>query len=150
MNLAALQLVRGTEKDILFVMATERLPGYDKLVGRWSDAQHRAALADPRYAYFIGCFESEPVGFAIVRDWASPERVHLLNEWPFLAPASALEKRFSPDSWSSFSEIPMPTGSGSVCSQKTLAHVERMKASASKPKVLRAATRFLTACIGMS
>jgi RimJ/RimL family protein N-acetyltransferase len=75
LNLAALQLVRGAEKDIPLVMATERLPGYNKLVGHWNDAQHRAALADARYAYFLGYLESEPVGFVIVRDWASPERV---------------------------------------------------------------------------
>jgi RimJ/RimL family protein N-acetyltransferase len=56
-------------------MATERLPGYDELVGRWNDAQHRAALADGRHAYFLARLESEPVGFAIVRDWGSPEHV---------------------------------------------------------------------------
>ena len=56
-------------------MATERLSGYDQLVGRWNDAQHRAALTDGRHAYFIARLNLELVGFAIVRDWASPERV---------------------------------------------------------------------------
>jgi diamine N-acetyltransferase len=56
-------------------MATERLPGYDALVGRWSEAQHRAALTVARYAYFIAYLTSDPVGFAIVRDWAAPDRV---------------------------------------------------------------------------
>src|SRR5580692_11722652 len=56
-------------------MAAERLPGYEELVGRWSEAQHRAALADGRHAYFIARLESQDIGFAIVRDWASPERV---------------------------------------------------------------------------
>ena len=46
----ALRLARGTPADIPFVMATERLPGYDDLVGRWDEARHHAALADPRYA----------------------------------------------------------------------------------------------------
>jgi diamine N-acetyltransferase len=71
----SLQLVRATERDIPFVMTTERLDGYEELVGRWSEAQHRAALADNRHAYFIARLEAQDVGFAIVRDWASPERV---------------------------------------------------------------------------
>jgi RimJ/RimL family protein N-acetyltransferase len=70
-----LQLVRGSDQDIAFVMATERLSGFEQLVGRWNEAQHRSALADGRHAYFIAWLKSEAVGFAIVRDWASPERV---------------------------------------------------------------------------
>jgi RimJ/RimL family protein N-acetyltransferase len=71
----SLQLVRGTERDIHFIMTTERLDGYQALVGRWDEAQHRVALADGRHAYFIARLGSQDVGFAIVRDWASPERV---------------------------------------------------------------------------
>jgi hypothetical protein len=63
-----LELVRATEADIPFIMATERLPEYDKLVGRWSEEQHRAALVDERYAYFIARTASQTIGFAIVRD----------------------------------------------------------------------------------
>jgi RimJ/RimL family protein N-acetyltransferase len=70
-----LQLVRGSNEDVAFVVATEQLPGYEQLVGRWSEAQHRSALADGRHAYFIARFKSEAIGFAIVRDWASAERV---------------------------------------------------------------------------
>lgn len=71
----ALRLERTTDADIPFIMATERLPGYEHLVGRWDEAEHHAALADRRYAYFIAHLNSEPIGFAIVRDWASRERV---------------------------------------------------------------------------
>jgi RimJ/RimL family protein N-acetyltransferase len=71
----SLELTRGTENDIPFVMAAERLPGYEQLVGRWSEAQHRAALADSRHAYFIARLQSADVGFAIVRDWDSAEHV---------------------------------------------------------------------------
>jgi diamine N-acetyltransferase len=74
-NLSALQLVRGTDEDIVFVMATERLPGHEELVGRWSEAQHRSALVDGRHTYFIARVASDPVGFAIIRDWGSPEHV---------------------------------------------------------------------------
>ena len=44
---------RGRVEDIAFVMTTERRPGYDLMVGRWSEAAHRAALANPAYAYLI-------------------------------------------------------------------------------------------------
>jgi RimJ/RimL family protein N-acetyltransferase len=70
-----LQLDRGTASDIDFVMATERLAGYEQLVGRWDATQHRAALADGRHAYFVARRQSEAIGFAIVRDWSSPEQV---------------------------------------------------------------------------
>jgi RimJ/RimL family protein N-acetyltransferase len=73
------ELVRATEHDIPFVMATERLAGYEALVGRWNEAQHRSALADPRYRYFLAHLDSESIGFAIVRDWASPEQATLIK-----------------------------------------------------------------------
>lgn len=72
-------LRRATAADILFIMATERGDGYDELVGRWDEGQHAAALADPRYAYFIGCSGTQPVGFAILRDWASANHVTLVQ-----------------------------------------------------------------------
>ena len=75
MKTDSLWLVQGTSDDIAFVMAAERLPGYEELVGRWSEAQHRAALGDGRHAYFIARLQSQDIGFAIVRDWASSERV---------------------------------------------------------------------------
>jgi RimJ/RimL family protein N-acetyltransferase len=74
-----LTIVRGDDSAIPFVMATERTAGFDQLVGRWDEGQHRAALADGRHAYFIGRAGAEPVGFVIVRDWASPERVTLVK-----------------------------------------------------------------------
>lgn len=60
-------------------MATERTPGFEDLVGRWEETRHRTAFADGRHAYFVARDGSEPVGFAIVRDWASPERVSLVK-----------------------------------------------------------------------
>lgn len=86
MNPKALNLVRGADADIPFVMATERQPGYEHLVGRWDETQHRAALDDRRYAYFIARTESEPIGFAILRDWASRERVTLIQRFAVCYP----------------------------------------------------------------
>jgi RimJ/RimL family protein N-acetyltransferase len=70
-----LELARATAADIPFIMATERVPGYEAFVGRWDEARHQAALADPRHAYFIARAGGAPTGFAILREWASPERV---------------------------------------------------------------------------
>jgi RimJ/RimL family protein N-acetyltransferase len=76
---AAIDVVRSDESAIPFVMATERTSGFEHLVGRWDEAQHRAAFADGRHAYFVGRDGTGPIGFAIVRDWASPERVTLIK-----------------------------------------------------------------------
>ncbi|HZW74962.1 MAG TPA: GNAT family protein [Caldimonas sp.] len=70
-----LEIAPATDADIPFVMATERLDGYDAYVGRWSEPQHRAALRDGRHTYFVARLDGEPVGFTIIRDWASPECV---------------------------------------------------------------------------
>ncbi len=74
-NTDTMRLDRATGDDLAFIMSTERLAGYDQLVGRWGEEQHRAALADARYAYFVGRRGTDSIGFAIVRDWAAPERV---------------------------------------------------------------------------
>ena len=79
MDGSRLAVSRANETDLPYIMATERIAGFEDLVGRWDAARHQAALADSRYAYFIARDGSEPVGFAIMRDWASPERVTLLK-----------------------------------------------------------------------
>ena len=76
---AALDVTRADASAIPFIMATERIAGYESFVGRWDEAKHRAALADDRHAYFVARQNGDPVGFAILRDWASPERVTLVK-----------------------------------------------------------------------
>ena len=70
-----LEITRADTVDLPFIMTTERLEGYEALVGRWDESRHRKALGDERYAYFLAKADGKPVGFAIVCDWASPERV---------------------------------------------------------------------------
>ncbi|PWS37735.1 GNAT family N-acetyltransferase [Falsiroseomonas bella] len=60
-------------------MQTERIPAYAQLVGQWTEERHLAAMADGRHAYFIARRGDAPVGFAILRDWASPEHATLLK-----------------------------------------------------------------------
>jgi RimJ/RimL family protein N-acetyltransferase len=73
------EIVRADTSAIPFIMATERIAGFESLVGRWGDVQHRAALGDSRYAYFVGLEGTTPIGFAIVRDWAASDRVTLVK-----------------------------------------------------------------------
>ena len=75
----ALQLLRATEADSPFIMETERLEDYSRLVGRWDEARHAAALNDGRHAYFVAHAPDGRAGFAIVRDWASPEGVTMIK-----------------------------------------------------------------------
>jgi RimJ/RimL family protein N-acetyltransferase len=63
---------RATQDDLAFVMATERLDGYEELVGRWDENRHRLALCDERHAYFLAEMGGARVGFAILRDWGAP------------------------------------------------------------------------------
>lgn len=71
MPASALEIVRATEADIPFIMATERLPANDGLVGRWERDEHVRALADRSNAYFLGAIGDTPVGFVIAQHWAS-------------------------------------------------------------------------------
>jgi RimJ/RimL family protein N-acetyltransferase len=76
---ARLYVIRADETHIPFIMAAERGAGYEDLVGRWDEAQHRAAFADGRYAYFVLTRGHEPLGFALLRDFGSPERVTFIK-----------------------------------------------------------------------
>jgi RimJ/RimL family protein N-acetyltransferase len=82
----SLTIARADASAIPFVMATERSAGFEQFVGRWEEAQHRAALADGRHVYFIGRDGTEPIGFVIVRDWGSPERVTLIKRMAVIRP----------------------------------------------------------------
>lgn len=53
-------------------MQTERGPGFDRFVGRWEEAQHRAEFAKPGSAYLIGERAGMPNGFIILRDLDDP------------------------------------------------------------------------------
>jgi diamine N-acetyltransferase len=54
-------------------METERLPGFAKMVGRWTSDRHKAAYSKPSYAYLIGTeIGGDAFGFAIVRDLDDP------------------------------------------------------------------------------
>jgi ribosomal protein S18 acetylase RimI-like enzyme len=88
--LSTLTIERTGPSAIPFVMATERTAGFEQFVGLWDEAQHRAALVDGRHAYFRGRDGAEPVGFVIVRDWGSPERVTFIKRMAVCRPGRVL------------------------------------------------------------
>lgn len=56
-------------EDIPFIMATERQPGFEHFVGRWTVEAHGETQANPANGYLIGMDEAgERQGFAILRD----------------------------------------------------------------------------------
>ena len=73
MSGTGIAIVRASEADIPFIMATERLPGNEGLVGRWERDEHERAFADPGNAYFVGSIDGGPVGFVIVQHWLPRE-----------------------------------------------------------------------------
>jgi RimJ/RimL family protein N-acetyltransferase len=81
-------VTRATPSDLDFILQTERLPGYDAVVGRWPREKHEVAMADGRHAYFILPDGEAPAGFAIVRDWGSPERVASIKRIAVARPGS--------------------------------------------------------------
>ncbi|MEQ1952281.1 GNAT family N-acetyltransferase [Mesorhizobium sp. CN2-181] len=87
------KLVRATEDNLPFIMATERLEGYDTFVGRWDEARHRAAFHDGSHAYFLGLDGALPVGFVMLRFWASPERVTLVRRIAVTRPGQGHGRR---------------------------------------------------------
>jgi diamine N-acetyltransferase len=94
LKMDSIELSRATEHDIPFVMATERLLGYDEVVGRWSEVQHRAALAGDRHAYFVARLGPEAIGFAIVRDWKSSELVTCIKRIAVANPGQGYGRAF--------------------------------------------------------
>lgn len=87
-------IVRADEAMIPFIMATERTPGFESLVGRWDEQRHRAALGDGRHAYFVARQDATSVGFAILRDWGSPERVTLVKRIAVSFPSRGYGRSF--------------------------------------------------------
>ena len=66
-------LRRAGQDDIADIMAIERQPGYERLVGRSSLEFHNRALADADYAYLVGLDSAGTVGgFGILRGLSDP------------------------------------------------------------------------------
>lgn len=59
-------LRRATAADIPFLMQAERGPGYDRLVGQSTEAQHAAFLADPEMTCLVASRDAIDGGFMLL------------------------------------------------------------------------------------
>ena len=73
-------------EDIPALMAIERLPGYDTLVGRWEAEKHAAELANPGTLYFALRESGRLAGFAIILQLDDPNRRAHLKRIAVAAP----------------------------------------------------------------
>jgi GNAT superfamily N-acetyltransferase len=90
-----LGLRRARPADIPFIMATERVSGFEKMVGRWSEEDHLAALTDPGYAYLLGTNAAgDRRAFAIVRDLNDAHGNVCLKRIAVPAPGKGVGSRF--------------------------------------------------------
>jgi len=64
----------ATPDDIPALMAIERLPGYDRLVGRWEAEKHAAEMASPGTLYLALRRSGRLAGFAIILHLDDPNR----------------------------------------------------------------------------
>ena len=63
-----MQIRAATSDDIDAILACERQPGYENLVGRWTREQHAAGIADPTHRYLIAVEQdSAVVGYAMLQ-----------------------------------------------------------------------------------
>lgn len=72
------RIEQATEADIPAIMAIERTPGFEDVVGRWSAEQHAEQMAKTSVRYFVLRHDEEVKGFAILQQIGEPDhRVHL-------------------------------------------------------------------------
>ena len=93
--MSALTLRRAGLDELPFFMATERLPGYEGKVGRWTEVEHRAALAVSSNAYLIGMNDDgEPVAFAIIQAIDDAHGNVYLKRIAVTQPGAGIGRRF--------------------------------------------------------
>jgi len=63
----AMEIGLAGEGDIASIMALERSPGYQALVGRYEAEEHNRRMALPNCTYLLCRVQSELVGFAVIR-----------------------------------------------------------------------------------
>jgi len=64
--MTGLRIERAGPEAIPAIMRFERQPGYEMLVGRFSEAEHRATMADPANAYLVGHDDDIARAFALL------------------------------------------------------------------------------------
>jgi len=89
-------LRRAGAGDLDFIMATERLPGYEDLVARWTRAEHVAALEREDTRYLVGAWPAaSPEGFAILEHITDVHQGAKLRRIAVTRPGSGFGRPFT-------------------------------------------------------
>jgi diamine N-acetyltransferase len=67
-----MQIRAAASSDIDAILACERQPGYEDLVGRWTREQHAAGIADPTHRYLIAVEQDGAVAGYLMLQRATP------------------------------------------------------------------------------
>ena len=85
----------ATAADIAFIVATERLPGYERLTARWTHAEHQHALGRDDTRYLVGGRAPELLeGFAILQPIEPLHEGAKLRRIAVTAPGSGFGRPF--------------------------------------------------------
>jgi diamine N-acetyltransferase len=85
---------RATAADLDSIMAIERQPGYEHLVGRSSTEFHVRVIDDPDYAYLVGLGDDGTIiGFGILRDLTNAQGNTCLKRFAVAAAGQGFGKR---------------------------------------------------------
>ena len=85
----------ATAADVEFIVATERLPGYERLTARWSAAEHQRALASDDTRYLVGAHPGGALeGFAILQPLEPVHEGAKLRRIAVTAPGSGFGRPF--------------------------------------------------------
>lgn len=79
--------------DIQAIMALERMPGFEALVGRWSDGEHAAEMAKDSALYLVAEENEGVVGFAMIQGLGDPHRKAHLRRIAVARPGEGLGTR---------------------------------------------------------
>jgi ribosomal protein S18 acetylase RimI-like enzyme len=81
--------------DLIAIMSIERMPGFERQVGRSEEAEHRAMLASPAFAYRLGVGADGAVeAFAILRGLGDPHRNLYLKRVAVVRPGEGVGTAF--------------------------------------------------------
>jgi ribosomal protein S18 acetylase RimI-like enzyme len=68
-------LQEATEADVPLIIEIEHRPEFQEYIGRWTSAEHAAAMRDPDTRYFLAMNDvSGPAGYVILRGPQSEHR----------------------------------------------------------------------------
>lgn len=85
---------RATAADLDAIMAIERQPGYEHLVGRSSAEFHARVIDDPDHAYLVGILDDGTIGgFGILRDLTNAQGNTCLKRFAVAAAGRGFGKR---------------------------------------------------------